>query len=368
MLWPDIMSLLLLRVTAALKAMAEERARQMEIARRTAAFFGPMGRAWNQWCSLMPAWYRMRKFGKRLMKRGLLQAWLQWLDAAEQNARLRALGQRALNSDLVFAWMKWGEMMSDQQKMGKFMKRKMGPILRRLMSRGLTSAMNKWLDVAAEGRKMRAIGRRMLNRGVSNALNKWNEFAYEKARMERLMKRVVRKVMSRVLVATFDAWANCVLESKEEREEKQRRMLNMMRNKELATTFYAWVSFVEDATAKKQKYLLRWANMLIAKVLLAWAKWAKNEVRLRGLMKSIAIRIARRTEVIVLQEWHRYVMEAHAAMRRALKLLPQAQRTRGGAVAIEAARVKAPRGRALWLADARLQWLAQRGPAHQAPI
>ena len=326
-------------------AMAEERARQMEIARRTAAFFGPMGRAWNQWCSLMPAWYRMRKFGKRLMKRGLLQAWLQWLDAAEQNARLRALGQRALNSDLVFAWMKWGEMMSDQQKMGKFMKRltnrgmakcfdtwlalideierqkrKMGPILRRLMSRGLTSAMNKWLDVAAEGRKMRAIGRRMLNRGVSNALNKWNEFAYEKARMERLMKRVVRKVMSRVLVATFDAWANCVLESKEEREEKQRRMLNMMRNKELATTFYAWVSFVEEATAKKQKYLLRWANMLIAKVLLAWAKWAKNEVRLRGLMKSIAIRIARRTEVIVLQEWHRYVMEAHAAMRRALKL------------------------------------------------
>ena len=45
----------------------------------------------------------------------------------------------------------------------------------------------------------------------------------------------------------------------------------------------------------------QWFNMLKAKCMTAWKGWAQRQIQTRSLMRSIATRIARRTEVIVLQ-------------------------------------------------------------------
>ena len=83
------------------------------------------------------------------------------------------------------------------------------------------------------------------------------------------------------------------------------------------------------AAAQRFKYLARWKNALLAKVYLAWVAYAKKETGTRARMKAITVRMARRTEVLVIQEWHRYVVEARATMSKAASRWAQSGVYRG---------------------------------------
>ena len=56
----------------------------------------------------------------------------------------------------------------------------------------------------------------------------------------------------------------------------------------------------------------------MCQVFAAWAVTASREAGVRSRMRAMAIRMARRTEVLILQEWHRYTVEAHSYMKTAL--------------------------------------------------
>ena len=84
---------------------------------------------------------------------------------------------------------------------------------------------------------MRAIGRRMLQRGLSKALNQWVEMAYERARSIRLLKRVVARVSRRVLVRTFEAWAEVAHADVEAREASSRARVRANEMAEIETTY-----------------------------------------------------------------------------------------------------------------------------------
>ena len=344
-----LMSAPLARAWASWLQMAEERAHALQIAERASQFMmGGTGRAWNQWCSLMDQWYRLRRFARRLLRRDLVRAWGQWEAVAEERSRLQRFAKRALNGDLTHAWLKWHESLSDTDKMRRFTARLMNrglaaaydtwaghveaanrarkrlrPFGIRLRQRGLSSALNKWCDVAAEGRRMRAIGHRMLHRGLVKALNCWMEMAYERARMTRLLKRVVARVAGKMVVRTFEAWAAVASESREEREERQRRALNMMRNKEIAAVFYAWAAAVEALRVERTtgqemrqaelaaKFYGRYRNQLAAKCFLVWAA----EVVERRLAREATVRRSLQRMrfgalSIALHQWQQFVADA----------------------------------------------------------
>ena len=332
------------------QAVVVERSRALDLIAKSSKFFADgTGRAWNQWCSLMASWYRLRRFARRLLRRDLVRAWGQWEESADARRRLQQLSKRALNSDIYHAWLQWSTSLLDMSRMRRFasrllrrglaktfdtwleqvdaihqVRKRMKPIARRMLLRGLGAALNKWLDVASEGRRLRAIGRRMMNSGLVRCLNRWSLAAYESARSLRLLKRVASRVASRVKVRVFEAWARATDETKAERETKQRRALNMMRNRGLAAAFYGWIAATKDAAKLRHKYLARWFHALTIKCYLAWSKWARQEVDTRARMRAIAIRIARRTEVIVLQEWHRYVAYAREQLAIAARRWRQA--------------------------------------------
>ena len=332
------------------QAVVVERSRALDLIAKSSKFFADgTGRAWNQWCSLMASWYRLRRFARRLLRRDLVRAWGQWEESADARRRLQQLSKRALNSDIYHAWLQWSTSLLDMSRMRRFasrllrrglaktfdtwleqvdaihqVRKRMKPIARRMLLRGLGAALNKWLDVSSKGRRLRAIGRRMMNSGLVRCLNRWSLAAYESARSLRLLKRVASRVASRVKVRVFEAWARATDETKAERETKQRRALNMMRNRGLAAAFYGWIAATKDAAKLRHKYLARWFHALTIKCYLAWSKWARQEVDTRARMRAIAIRIARRTEVIVLQEWHRYVAYAREQLAIAARRWRQA--------------------------------------------
>ena len=326
----------LARAWSSWRGLMRDRLHALDLASRTVSFFANgTGRAWNQWVSLMPSWYRLRRFARRLLRRDLLRAWGQWEVVMEERKRLQRFGKRALNADLTHAWAMWIGSMLDSHRMRRFASRlasrdlgrgfdtwadlvaaenrsraRLKPFVRRMLQRGVNNSLNKWQDVAHEGRRMRTIAKRMLHSGLSRCLNKWSVMAYERARSMRLLRRVSSRVSNRLQVRTFEAWATLAMNNKEERDARQLKALNLLRNKEVAAVFYAWQSATQAAAELRFRYAAKWYNALAAKTFTAWARWAGSEVNRRARMKSIAIRMARRIEVIVLQEWRRYVSYA----------------------------------------------------------
>lgn len=224
--------------------------------------------------------------------------------------------------------------------------------LRRWVNRTSFLAFSTWVELLRDNLLMRTALRRALNRGLALAFNRWAELAEEKARLRLVAERVMRRMLSRCQAGAFDgwyaavrevvdarearlrhaviqmhlavvqrcfvAWADSCVGVEQQRERRARQILGRIRNRALVICMEAWIETTKKALHLKAYYAARWANILLAKLFLAWQRTAHREASIRLRTRAMVIRMARRTEVLVLQEWHHYVREARSLLRVAV--------------------------------------------------
>ena len=216
-----------------------------------------------------------------------------------------------------------------------------------------SGAWNAWVQLVEQRAMMARTLQLAVHAGAGKAFRRWDEMVSERERLHALASRVARRMMKRVQAAVFDCWYERIHEAISEREGKLRRAIIMMsrrmvawclsewkrkavgiaerrearmrhilgriRNRAVVLCVTEWRAYTARARELKQYYAARLASVLRAKVFAAWAATARREAGMRLRMRAMAIRMARRTEVIVLQEWHRYVVEAHSYMNTAMR-------------------------------------------------
>lgn len=135
---------------------------------------------------------------------------------------------------------------------------------------------------------------------------------------EAKLRNAVVMMKLRVVQHCFHEWSSKCVGVERRREMRTRQILGRIRNRAAVICLQAWIEATQRARKLKAYYAARWANILLAKLFLAWAHTAYREASIRLRTRAMAIRMARRTEVIVLQEWHRYASEARSLMRAAM--------------------------------------------------
>ena len=324
---------------------------------------------------------RLRRFGARLVQQGLGRAWNAWLAVAEQRARMQAIGRRMRNQGLTRAFNAWVEKVGEgaakqaqmRKALGRFVHRELigcwekwtgvaaaarraaqqlRKVARRFGHAREGAAFNSWLAVMAENRLMRKVLRRALHAGVGRAFGRWYECVEARIRLRKLAMRVGRRMMNRVQAATFDSWYEFIQASIEKREATLRKVivqlhykwvamcfgawsglnkgvtdrrskalggaLGRLRMRAAALCFEAWAESYRRAGALRAKYAKRFVAAGLGPAYRTWAETSRELKRLKSRLKKIAIRMARRVEVLVLTEWHAFVKEAHGYMRVAL--------------------------------------------------
>ena len=79
-----------------------------------------------------------------------------------------------------------------------------------------------------------------------------------------------------------------------------------------------WRDLTANNNQLRFKYAARWKLRHVATPFLAWFELMIEEREKRSRLQGIVTRMKRRTEVLVVQEWRRYVVEAHAALARGM--------------------------------------------------
>ena len=78
-----------------------------------------------------------------------------------------------------------------------------------------------------------------------------------------------------------------------------------------------WRDHTAHNNRLRHKYAARMKSRQLAATFFGWFEVMIEEREKRSRMAGIVTRMKRRTEVLVVQEWRRYVQEAHAALTRA---------------------------------------------------
>jgi hypothetical protein len=99
-----------------------------------------------------------------------------------------------------------------------------------------------------------------------------------------------------------------------------RKSVGNLRMRAATVCFAAWVAWTAEARHVRHKYASRWMLRVAHKILVAWAATARKEARVRLRMRAMSIRMSRRTEVMILQEWRAYVAEVSSMARSAARL------------------------------------------------
>jgi hypothetical protein len=311
-----------------------------------------LGRAWNAWLAVAEQRARMQAIGRRMRNQGLTRAFNAWVEkvgegAAKQAQMRKALG-RLVHRELIGCWEKWTGVAAAARRKATQLRK----VARRFGHAREGAAFNSWLAVLAENRLMRKVLRRALHAGVGRAFGRWYECVEERIRLRELAMRIGRRMMNRVQAATFDSWYECIQASIEKREATLRKAivqihykwvamcfgawsglsqgvtdrrskalggaLGRMRMRAAALCFEAWAESYRRAGALRAKYATRFVAAGLGAAYRTWAETSRELKRLKSRLKKIAIRMARRVEVLVLTEWHAFVKEAHGYMRVAL--------------------------------------------------
>ena len=340
-----------------------------------------LSRGWNQWFALYEQYLKLKAVGERLKSPGLSKAFNAWQEAYYQQKETRGAMRKGLarlvHREIIACWDKWSQSSLQQAENA----RKMRKLLRRWRNKEVADAWSAWMQLIHE-REVNAcmqtrpgllpflsllltalfscIRAQALHRALNSALHsstgkafrRWEEMVDERIRLKDVATRVMKRMMNRLAASVFDAWYDEIREQVENREaayrsviimmklrmvqwcfkewarkcvgiaqardSRKREILGRIRHRAVVICLQEWKAYTQDAMKLRRYYAARWLNALLAKLFDAWRDIAHVEAGKRLKMRAMAIRMARRTEVIVLQEWHAYVMEAHSYMRAAM--------------------------------------------------
>ena len=131
---------------------------------------------------------------------------------------------------------------------------------------------------------------------------------------EAKLRNAVIMMKLRMVQHCFHEWSSKCVGVERRREMRTRQILGRIRNRAAVICLQVWIEATQRQLKLKAYYAARWANILLAKLFLAWAHTAYREASIKLRLRAMAIRMARRTEVIVLQEWHHYASEVSTSM------------------------------------------------------
>ena len=329
---------------------AAAKAKMAKVARRLKN--RDLSRAWNHWAGWRAEVQRLRAFARRLANQGLSRGINRWEEAHEERrARARAARRglaRLVHREILGCWLVWtgvtARLSANAAKMRK--------LLRRWVHRSVSAGFNAWTELVRQARVLARAARKARHASAGRAYRRWAEMAEERIRLRGVAERVMRRMLNALAAGVFDGWYEAVrslVETREarlrhavvqmtmsgaarcfvawaalcvgsgaSRERLMRSVLGRIQSRALSLCLTAWVEWHTEAMRVRSYYAARWLNGLLSKTFVAWAALAARDARLRERCRAIAVRIARRTEVVVLQEWHRYVGEARSYMRAAL--------------------------------------------------
>jgi hypothetical protein len=299
---------------------------------------GALGRAWRQWTDGRNARRRVQRFMRRLTNRGVGRVWTTWCDWCVQRAAaissVRRVGARLRSPAVGHAWSQWRSTCRSTYEQ----RLRLQAVAWRALHHGLSRALNAWVELAADSRRvasimfralhsalihawlvwqaasqdrqrMRRAGQRFLSSGVARAWNAWRALTTARALERRRMVHVLRAALVRAL----GHWDDIHRQAR-----RLRHLGRRMLHRNLSRAWEQWVSAIAEAERRRQlarRSLQRILNGL-SRTFGAWADLARRSRAARSeverMRRAVLARMARRTEVMVLQAWRVYVAGVRA--------------------------------------------------------
>ena len=294
----------------------------------------------------------MRAIAHRLLHRGMGNALNRWVEMTEERQRadrlLRRAAARIANRIVVKIFRAWASVGGDAVRRREELVR---AAANRLRNRGLAMTYCAWRDLVASmgeerDRKRRASLSRVARRTEVLVLQEWRRYtqearaalakaagrwaqqgqchAFERlveyAAMRRRVRRLASRLLNRLCLEVFHAWATTAHEARRQRDVLTRRSLAFLSGKMeimLCMLLRAWRAEVETTQSRRHelaaKFHGRYLNQVLAKCFLPWAAMAlaSREHRERVVQRSVA-RMRFGHLFLIFDEWRRLAAAARA--------------------------------------------------------
>ena len=143
----------------------------------------------------------------------------------------------------------------------------------------------------------------------------------ELARQYELKRHVINLMRSRLLAETFASWAT-VVGAEGRRLEVMRPFVNMITNRSLTVHFDGWRDEIARQRRLLKQYAAKIAHTLLAKTFGAWANDVhashEKDARSRQVAAEAVMRLSKKSLVLTFFAWHGWLVEARAAMEKAI--------------------------------------------------
>ena len=179
---------------------------------------------------------------------------------------MRAALHMAMNAGLVKAWRRWEECVEERSRLLDLA----GRVMRRMRARVQAAVFGAAAEKAA---------------------------AAVEAREGRLRHAVVMMHL-RVVQLCFRAWADASLADVATREGNYRRAIGMFGHTVLTKCVRAWVAMYEEERALKAAAATKWLSGMVGVAFRTWEDAARRKKAQRMRLRAMAIRMARRLEVV----------------------------------------------------------------------
>jgi hypothetical protein len=234
-----------------------------------------------------------------------------WCDAVRKDRKARIRAARFMRSQAIGrAWRSWrGLADASAAKHAR-----MGALMRRMVHRGVTRALMRWVAWWEERRGQQAALRRALS-PLNRAWNQWKALWKALSEQRAALRVVLRRGLGGgALSRAFNTWL-AYLGGQSAQQASTRRIGAQLVGAPIARAFNTW----RAARAGKREMARALRHLLQHGLAKAWRRW-RGSLKDRGKMHACARRLLQRGVLRALNRWH-----ALARERRRLHVLATAR-------------------------------------------
>lgn len=194
-------------------------------------------------------------------------------------------------------------------KEGHAMLNKMRKVMRMIMNKTLSGALQRWHDASHDRKKMldkaSRVVQRILNRTTVMALSTWSQQAKEQRTAREKTKRLILRIVNACLVGVFESWVAYTWEEKQRRI-KSKQIISKIVNATSYSALTSWAEFVADGKemrSKSQRAIQRMLNSNLAISFCQWVADTNETKQFRAKSAKIVARLVKDTSVSSFFEW-----------------------------------------------------------------
>jgi hypothetical protein len=247
-----------------------------------------------------------------MRKRMMQPVFSGWCDAVRKDRKARIRSARFMRSQAIGrAWRSWrGLADASAAKHAR-----MGVLMRRMVHRGVTRALMRWVAWWEERRGQQAALRRALS-PLNRAWNQWKALSEQRAALRVVLRRGLG---GGALSRAFNTWL-AYLGGQSAQQASTRRIGAQLVGAPIARAFNTW----RAARAGKREMARALRHLLQHGLAKAWRRW-RGSLKDRGKMHACARRLLQRGVLRALNRWNALARE-RTDERRRLHVLTTARR------------------------------------------